>query len=135
VGAYPRDTNRVYTTGFLNSTSYQLYATLWKSEPDVYTAYHMGKQCGACSFYGKFNTDWGLCCYAESRHYLETVFEHFSCPSISVENWGCHSFTPDRSRHCRCEGWILQDADAAPAREATTLAKATRATSRSLRRG
>lgn len=96
--------NKVVTNRFSNPESEQLYRTGWPDEPQCREQYEEGRQCGGCSFYGKFNADYGLCCYRKSRHFTETVFEHFTCPAYVHEGWGPHSFSEDREFHCRCGG-------------------------------
>jgi hypothetical protein len=87
------NTNRIVTDRFSNPESEKLYREHWPDEPQTYTdLYEEGQQCGGCSFFAKFNSDWGLCCHPESRHHLETVFEHFTCPRYVHEGWGSHSF-------------------------------------------
>lgn len=87
------NTNRIVTDRFSNPESEKLYREHWPDEPSTYTElYEQGKQCGGCSFFAPFNSDWGLCCRSESRHHLETVFEHFTCPQYIHEGWGPHSF-------------------------------------------
>ncbi|HEX8914004.1 MAG TPA: hypothetical protein VF796_16770 [Humisphaera sp.] len=98
------NTNRIITDDWSDDASRQLYEQRWPDEPATRVACEEGAQCGGCSFFAAFNYDWGLCCHAGSRHHLETVFEHFSCPSFVDEGWGPHSFTADRSFHCRCGG-------------------------------
>jgi hypothetical protein len=85
--------NQIVTDAFSNPESEKLYKTLWADEPEIAENFHFnGRQCGGCSFYGKFNSDWGLCCNPKSRHHLETVFEHFTCPNQVNEGWMSHSF-------------------------------------------
>jgi len=96
--------NQIVTTNWSNPQSEQLYQLRWPDEPDVRTACEEGQQCGGCSFFAEFNADWGLCCHAQSRHFLETVFEHFVCPSHVNEGWGPHSFSVEPEFHCRCGG-------------------------------
>ncbi len=97
--------NRIITDNWSNESSRQLYAAKWPDEPALRVACENGeRQCGGCSFFAAFNADWGLCAHAQSRHHLETVFEHFACPSFVDEGWGPHSFTADPEFHCRCEG-------------------------------
>ncbi len=97
--------NRIITTTWSNDGSRQLYATKWPDEPALRIACESGeRQCGGCSFFAAFNSDWGLCAHAKSRHHLETVYEHFACPSFVREGWGPHSFTADAEFHCRCGG-------------------------------
>jgi hypothetical protein len=96
--------NRIVVDGWSNPASESLYRDRWPSEPACRSQYEEGRQCGGCSFYAAFNSDWGLCCRGQSRHHLETVFEHFTCPGYVHEGWGPHSFTDDASFHCRCGG-------------------------------
>ena len=96
--------NKVVTNRFSNSESERLYRDRWPEEPQCREKYEDGQQCGGCSFYAKFNADYGLCCHRKSRHFTETVFEHFTCPAYVHEGWGPHSFSEHESFHCRCEG-------------------------------
>ena len=97
--------NKIVTDRFSNPDSEQMYKDQWPNEPETYRLYYdEGAQCGGCSFFAEFNLDYGLCCNAKSRHHLETVFEHFTCPVIVRECWGPHSFTEDEEFHCRCGG-------------------------------
>ena len=87
------NTNRIITDRWSNDNSQRLYERQWPEEPALKRRYEEGEQCGGCSFFAPFNHDWGLCCYAASRHHLETVFEHFTCGSYVQEGWGAHSFS------------------------------------------
>ena len=85
--------NKIVTNEFSNPDSENLYKSGFETEPELREKYLSGSgQCGGCSFYAKFNTDWGLCCHSKSRHHLETVFEHFTCPVHVSESWQYHSF-------------------------------------------
>jgi hypothetical protein len=97
--------NIVTTNAFSSATSEAMYKANWPEEPAVRELYFEGIQCGGCSFYGKFNSDWGLCANPRSRHHLETVFEHFTCPTHVNEGWGPHSFNEQVEFHCRCRGF------------------------------
>src|SRR6476661_4382550 len=92
----PDNRNVIVTNEFSNPASQQMYKAGWPDEPATKALYKDGSQCGGCSFYAKFNSDWGLCAHAASRHHLETVFEHFTCPNHVNEGWGPHSFTESR---------------------------------------
>lgn len=96
--------NRIITDGFSNPQSLRLYQEGWPDEPALANQYEYGQQCGGCSFFAVFNSDWGLCCHPKSRHHLETVFEHFTCASHVAEGWGPHSFSEVTEFHCRCGG-------------------------------
>lgn len=96
--------NVIVTNDFSNPVSKQLYKAGWPDEPATKALYKDGQQCGGCSFYAKFNSDWGLCTRGDSRHHLETVFEHFTCPAHVNEGWGPHTFTTNVEFHCRCHG-------------------------------
>ncbi len=87
------NTNQIITRGFSNPESEKRYKRNWEDEPDVQALYFGSRQCGGCSFYAIFNADYGLCCHPKSRHYLETVFEHFACLHQQDESWQSHSFT------------------------------------------
>lgn len=84
--------NHIITDAFSNPESHDKYQSLWEGEADVFEYYSNGIQCGGCSFFAPFDSDWGLCCHEKSRHYLETVFEHFTCPTHVNEGWTAHSF-------------------------------------------
>ncbi len=96
--------NRIVTTAWSNPESERLYSARWPDENSLLHQYENGGQCGGCSFFAEFNSDWGLCCHSKSRHHLETVFEHFTCPTYVHECWGPHSFSEDTKFHCRCGG-------------------------------
>ncbi len=98
------NTNKVATGTWSNPESKEIYLSEWPQEPKLAKMYKDGWQCGGCSFYAKFNSDWGLCNHLLSRHHLETVFEHFTCPSYENECWGPHSFTCAKDGHCQCSG-------------------------------
>lgn len=102
------NTNKVIDNDWSNFDSRRLYEGAWPDERHVRLAYEQGNQCGGCTFFAKFNSDWGLCCCPTSRHRFETVFEHFTCPSFVNEGWGPHSFTTDPEFHCRCGGEELE---------------------------
>jgi hypothetical protein len=91
-GPPPDNENRVKPAGFSNAASEALYRAQWKTEPATARLYRDGRQCGGCSFFAPFDADWGLCCRAASRHFGETVFEHFTCPDQVEEGWEAHSF-------------------------------------------
>ena len=76
--------NRIFTEGFSNPATSGLYHKRAPLDGRI--------QCGGCSFYAVFNSDWGLCCYRKSRFHLETVFEHFGCERHVSESWESHSF-------------------------------------------
>lgn len=86
------NSNVILTNDFSNSDSRQLYETQWPEEPPTQALYKRGQQCGGCSCFAPLNSDWGLCCHSRSRHHLETVFEHFTCPNHVDEGWQSHSF-------------------------------------------
>jgi hypothetical protein len=96
--------NSIITDTWSDDASRHLYEAGWPDEPTLMRQYESGDQCGGCSFYAKFNSDYGLCCNPESHHGLETVFEHYTCPSFVREGWGPHSFTKVPEFHCRCGG-------------------------------
>lgn len=85
--------NKVVVNRFSNPDSKQKYESQWADEPEIYNDYYLeGLQCGGCAFYASFNSDYGLCCNKDSRHHLETVFEHFTCSKQVNEGWNEHSF-------------------------------------------
>ena len=96
--------NVIVTEGFSSPVSEQLYHASWPNEPTTRELHEEGQQCGGCSFFAALNTDWGVCAHAKSRHHLETVFEHFTCPAYIHEGWGPHSFCESGEFHCRCGG-------------------------------
>lgn len=98
--------NQIRARGFSNPASLSLYRQKWPDEPLLQVQYNSGCGCGACSFYAIFDMDWGLCCHPKSRHHLETVKEHFTCPSFVLEGWGPHSFDERGEYHCLCGGLL-----------------------------
>jgi hypothetical protein len=79
--------NQIITDRFSNDASERLYRAGWPEEPEIKRKYDEGRQCLECAYYGKFNHDYGLCCNSASRHFTETVFEHFTCPSFFSPAW------------------------------------------------
>lgn len=98
------NTNQLVTDRFSNAESEALYKSQWRAEPSLAEQYRAGRQCGGCTYFAPFNADFGLCCGRPSRHFAETVFEHFTCPSQVNEGWGPHSFCSDPEFMCRCHG-------------------------------
>lgn len=96
--------NRIETTTWSNPESRALFESKWDGDLALLKDSEYGRQCGGCSFFAPFNHDWGLCCHQDSRHHLETIFEHFTCPAYVHEGWGPHSFSVHAEDHCRCEG-------------------------------
>jgi hypothetical protein len=96
--------NRIATDTWSDPRSALLYQERWPDEPDCRDRHARGVQCGGCSFFAPLNSDWGLGTHPGSRHTLETVFEHFTCPAHVPEGWGPHSFSADPDFHCRCGG-------------------------------
>jgi hypothetical protein len=96
--------NQIIVNNWSNPASQSLYMSGWTNAPLYKEKYENGQQCGGCSFYAEFNADWGLCAHEKSPHYLETVFEHFTCPEMVNEGWGPHGFTTFPEFHCRCGG-------------------------------
>jgi hypothetical protein len=88
----PGNRNRLVLKGFSNSDAEKRYRLGWPDEPPVAALYREGRQCGGCSFFARFDSDWGLCCASRGRHFTETVFEHFTCPVHADEGWEAHSF-------------------------------------------
>jgi hypothetical protein len=84
--------NTIITDDWSNPASGKLYQDQWPDEPELGKKYEDGQQCGGCAFFAPFNSDWGLCCHSSSRHFRETVFEHFTCGNLVNEGWGPHSF-------------------------------------------
>lgn len=76
----PRNRNRVITDGWSNPDSRASYEHHWPGEPKTADLYRSGRQCDSCLRFVAFNADWGLCSSQASRHFTETVFEHFTCP-------------------------------------------------------
>ena len=85
--------NRIVTDRWSNDESKRLYELKWPDDQNTRKQYEEGRQCGGCSFFAPFNYDWGLCCHTKSRHHLESVFEHFTCPMYVDEGWEAHSFS------------------------------------------
>lgn len=101
--------NQIVTDRFSNPASLAVYREQWPAAPELRKQYLEGKQCGGCSYFAPFNTDFGLCCHLRSEHHLETVGEHFTCAAFVSEGWGPHSFCDDADYHCRCGGEELPD--------------------------
>ena len=106
-----KNRNIIYTDGWSNVATRKMYDLICKSNKQsdprlqqLRDQHYHGLQCGGCSFYAQFNSDWGLCCHHKSRHHLETVFEHYTCVSFVNEGWGPHSFHDNPEHHCWCRG-------------------------------
>jgi hypothetical protein len=84
--------NKIITEEFSNPESEAEYLNKFPSDPKARDLAEECHQCGGCSYYAVFNSDYGLCCNPASKHHLETVFEHFTCSQIDIESWDYHSF-------------------------------------------
>jgi hypothetical protein len=84
--------NIIIEEEFSNPESLMMYEMHWPKDNGLYKRYEDGEQCGGCAFFAPLNADFGICCHRKSRHYTETVFEHFTCPSVVNEGWEHHSF-------------------------------------------
>ena len=89
--------NKIITNGFSNRNTEKIYDNLFQSDDKAKQLYERGCQCGSCSYFAELNKDYGLCCYMKSDHYLETIFEHFTCSKHIEENWNAHSFSENHS--------------------------------------
>lgn len=83
---------------FSNPDSEAMYRENWPADTCARRKHETGLQCGGCSFYAPFNSDWGLCCHPESCHRFETIFEHFTCPVHVNEGWEYHSFCEEAGK-------------------------------------
>ncbi len=96
--------NQILTDTWSNPESSERYKQHWPARTRAIYTIREREPMWRCSFFAEFNADWGLCCHPKSRHHLETVFEHFTCPAFVKEGWGPHSFSEDEEFHCRCGG-------------------------------
>ena len=100
----PGNRNSLVVQGFSNSESEKRCRLGWPGEPAIKALYDDGRQCGGCSFYAPFDSDWGLCCHRTVRHFTETVFEHFACAGQVDEGWDAHSFSEVSSQRSDTPG-------------------------------
>ena len=96
--------NVIFSDHWSNPETRKLFDAKWPDEPECRKRHENGDQCGGCSFFAPFDEDFGLCVHRKSRHHLETVFEHFTCPNYVPEGWGPHGFSESKEFHCRCGG-------------------------------
>jgi len=94
--------NIVKRFGFSSESTAALFESNFANDPLARQMYKSGRQCGGCSFYAPFNSDYGLCCNPDSRYLTETVFEHFTCRKLVEEGWNAHSFSADCAHHGKC---------------------------------
>lgn len=89
-----RNQNIIIEHDFSNPASDRAYMSQFADDPDLYEkVVNEALQCGGCAFFAPLNADYGICCHQESKHFKETVFEHFGCHAYVHEGWGPHSFT------------------------------------------
>ncbi len=84
--------NLIITDEFSNPDSEMEYLSDYPLDAKARANAEQCWQCGGCSYFSPFTTSYGLCHNQNSRHYLETVFEHFTCAVIDIESWEYHSF-------------------------------------------
>ncbi len=93
--------NVIKENGFSNPESEALYKNDWLGDVILKYLYEEGRQCGGCTFFAPLNSDWGICCHKKSKHFKETIFEHFTCKLQIEEGWSAHSFTESVDRHIK----------------------------------
>ena len=74
-----KNRNQILTDQFSSRAAQKMYHNKWAGEPKVRDLYSKGQQCCSCKSYRDFDEDWGLCANRQSRHFKETIFEHFTC--------------------------------------------------------
>jgi hypothetical protein len=84
--------NRIKDDSWSDPRTKKMYLDRFPGEPELHRQADDGQQCGGCSFFAPFGLDFGLCAHGDSRHYLETVFEHFTCGVHVPECWTHSSF-------------------------------------------
>ncbi len=78
---YPKDadTNTIKTDTWSNPAAEDWFDNKWEGEPEILNLFEEGSRCIRCVHFQAFNENWGLCFQKASRHYLETIFNSFTC--------------------------------------------------------
>ena len=65
--------NRILVDGWSNPVTKALYESQWATAPKIREQYEEGVQCGGCSFFAPFDSDWG---YVATRNHC-TISKQF----------------------------------------------------------